>query len=113
MSRRARAKRVLVIANKSWETDPLVSVCLNPKLRPPSQFDLWTPGAAGLFSTPVTGARRAGVAPAPRCICTTGNVFIEVWCIQDRMGKEILQARKSKSRRPFRRYSVRASSQTW
>jgi len=87
MNSQRQAQRVLVVANKSWEADPLVSVCLNPKLRPPIQLDLWTPGAAGLFSTPVTGVRPAGVAPAPRCTCTAGNVSIEVWCIQDWMGK--------------------------
>ena len=86
MDSQGQARRILIIANKSWEADPLVSVCLNPKLRPPNQLDLWTPGAAGLFSTPVTGARPAGVAPAPRCICTKGNVSVEVWCIQDWMG---------------------------
>jgi len=87
MNSQGQGQRVLVVANKSWEADPLVSVCLNPKLRPPDQLDLWTPGAAGLFSTPVTGARPAGVGPAPRCTCTAGTVSIEVWCVQDWMGK--------------------------
>ena len=87
MNSEGQAQRVLVVANKSWEADPLVSVCLNPKLRPAIQLDLWSPGAAGLFSTPVTGVRPAAVAPAPRCVCTAGTVSIEVWCIQDWMGK--------------------------
>ena len=92
----ARAKRVLVIANKSWEADPLVSVCLNPKLRPPDQFDLWTPGAAGLFSTPVTGSRPDGVAPTPRCTCTVGNASVEIWCILDWMGNSNSSSSKIK-----------------
>jgi hypothetical protein len=79
------SRRVLVIANKGWEADPLVSVCLNPKLSPPGIFD-WTPGDAGLFSTPITGARPDGVAPTPRCSCTTDDTCIEVWCIEDWMG---------------------------
>ena len=77
--------RILVVANKSWEADPLVSVCLNPKLRPTSLLN-WSPGAAGIFSTPGNGARPSGVAPAPRCICTSGSSTIEVWCIEDWMG---------------------------
>ena len=86
MADQVEPRRVLVVANKSWEADPLVSVCLNQKLRPPKLLDNWTEGAAGLFSTPGNGARPAGVPPAPRCVCTADSASIEVWCIEDWMG---------------------------
>lgn len=85
MGDQSSAHRVLVIVNKSWEADPLVSVCLNPKLRPASLWN-WSPGAAGLFSTPGNGARPSDAAPAPRCTCTSGSSIVEVWCIEDWMG---------------------------
>lgn len=86
MSDSATLRRVLVIANKSWEADPLVSVCMNPKLRPAAVLDNWSSGAAGLFSTPGNGARPAGTEPTPRCVCETAGAAIEIWCIEDWMG---------------------------
>jgi hypothetical protein len=86
MPAQAEPRRIVVIANKSWEADPLVSVCLNPKLRPPQIFDNWTIGPAGPFSTSGNGARPAGVNPVPRCVFETATSVIEIWCIEDWMG---------------------------
>lgn len=77
-------KKILVVANKSWEADPLVSAMLNPQLRPEPGFDDWTAGAAGLFST-FGGARPAGIQPCPRCTSASPRLSIEVWCIEDWM----------------------------
>jgi len=79
-------QRILVVANKSWEADPLVSVCFDPKLRPSSVLDAWTAGDAGLFSSPGNGARPLGVKPAARCVCAAASASVEVWCIEDWMG---------------------------
>ena len=84
MSAEAAPKKILVVANKSWEADPLVSAMLNPQLRPEPGVDNWTAGAAGPFSTP-GGARPAGTEPCPRCMATIPGVGIEVWCIEDWM----------------------------
>lgn len=84
MSGEAAPKKILVVANKSWEADPLVSVLLNPQLRPESGFDNWAEGAEGSFSTP-GGARPQGTAACPRCVATAPGLSIEVWCIEDWM----------------------------
>ena len=86
MSNQGKSRRVVVVANKSWEADPLVSVCLNPKMRPSALLDRWVPGDCGLFSSPGNGARPQGEKPAPRCVCNTDVAAIEVWCIEDWMG---------------------------
>jgi hypothetical protein len=84
MGAEAAPKKILVVANKSWEADPLVSVLLNPQLRPEPGFDNWTPGAEGQFST-FGGARPAGTPPCPRCTSTFPGLHIEVWCLEDWM----------------------------
>jgi hypothetical protein len=91
-----KTKRILVVANKSWEADPLVSVCLNPKMRPAALLD-WTAGASGLFSSPGNGARPVGMQLAPRCVCNTDVARIEVWCIEDWMGTANHSSSKVKS----------------
>jgi hypothetical protein len=82
MSTDAVPKKILIVANKSWEVDPLISVLLNPQMRPELGFDNWTAGAAGLFST-FGGARPQGTTPCPRCVATEPGVTVEVWCIED------------------------------
>ncbi|MDE1155341.1 MAG: hypothetical protein PW735_06365 [Acidobacteriaceae bacterium] len=82
MSSDTVVKRILIVANKSWEADPLISVLLNPQLRPEPGFGSWVPGAQGLFST-WGGARPQGTEPCPRCIATIPGIQVEVWCIED------------------------------
>jgi hypothetical protein len=82
MSSDTTVKRILIVANKSWETDPLISALLNPQLRPEPGFDTWVPGKQGLFST-WGGARPQGTKPCPRCVSTAPGVQVEVWCIED------------------------------
>jgi hypothetical protein len=84
MSGDAAPKKILIVANKSWEADPLVSVLLNPQMRPEPGFDNWTVGAAGVSST-VGGARPQGTTPCPRCVAMGYGITVEVWCIEDWM----------------------------
>jgi hypothetical protein len=71
----------LIVANKSWEADPLVAVCLNHLARP-TGYDQWE--APDPFSDP-SGSRLSGTKLAPRCACTTATSIFEIWCIEDWM----------------------------
>lgn len=91
MSAARQPKKILVIADKNWEADPLVAVLTNPKLRPKSALDIWAPGRAGLFTTPASAPRPQG-GPTRRIgidLSTAGGKIeasVEVYCVEDWMG---------------------------
>ena len=64
--------RVLLIANKDWEVDPLVGVLRHPKARPKN---LPAP------EYPNDGSKA-------RIIIRAGAAIIEIWCISDLMSRE-------------------------
>jgi hypothetical protein len=76
-------KRVLVVANKWWECDPIMQVLLNDKARPAS--------ALGWPDLPGHPRRRPAQkelpseihSPVPRAIFSLSKTQVEVWCISD------------------------------
>jgi hypothetical protein len=82
--------RILVVANKSWECEPVVQVLAHPDARPASLtelvrgFDPLEPRAPES-----AGARFRGNPPArPRLCLRLGDDTVEVWCIEDWMCTE-------------------------
>lgn len=67
--------RVVVVANKTWEADPLVNVILS-RARPPSfgQFEI--------VNYPVLAP---GNGDEPRIEFSVAGARVEVWCVQDLM----------------------------
>ncbi len=74
------AKRILIFANKSWETDPLVGVLKNPRAAPANlpPFDV-----APQISVPLNKGGTKQVSA--RLALRTANATAELWCIQDLM----------------------------
>lgn len=73
--------RIVVIANKTWEVDPLIACLLHEKVRP-AQLPL---------PTIVNSPRRASQSDTnpPRIIYKFGDdLQIEIWCIQDLMNPD-------------------------
>lgn len=60
--------RLAIVANKSWEADPLVAVLASAKAREPAKTLAYVPesGTAGL-----------------RGYVGDGSTFAEVWCVED------------------------------
>jgi hypothetical protein len=79
--------RVVVVANKSWEADPLVNVLLSERSRPPALGDFVA------VNHPLL--RPAGFAEPdpptkPRITFTcNGTASVEVWCVQDLMNPKV------------------------
>jgi hypothetical protein len=75
--------RVMVIANKRWEAEPLIHTILEPKSRPPSM----APKAR--FYDPEITSVTSGSTPTPRltafCVLSRLQVDIQIWCIEDWM----------------------------
>lgn len=70
-------KRVLLIANKNWEVEPILNALLNYRLR---SADLPNPSQLNYPWTFLQGS------PAPRAIWNSfPGVTIELWCVQDIM----------------------------
>jgi len=74
------AKRILIFANKSWETDPLVGVFRNPRAAPPARppFD-----PEPKVTVPLNNGGTKQVAA--RLAFRTANATAELWCIEDLM----------------------------
>lgn len=85
-------KRVLLIANKWWECDPLLFALLNDNARP---FDNNSHTSVLGWPNPLNHPRRRpgkilqpppeppAITPAPRAVFSLSNITIEVWCISD------------------------------
>lgn len=78
--------RILVVANKSWEADPLVNVLLGDRTRPGSLKDFVAVGHPLIrppgYADPDPPAR-------PRITFKSGGASVEVWCIQDLMNPKV------------------------
>jgi hypothetical protein len=69
--------KIKVVANKTWEADPLISALLNPKFKPD-----------GLPYPVVINQPRIytqGSVHIPRLVYEINNNIVEVWCIEDQM----------------------------
>ena len=74
-------RRIKVIANKTWEADPLIDAMLNYKFKP---RDL--PYPIYVNQPPLT---TCGVFHMPRLIYEFGGDIVEVWCIEDQMNPKV------------------------
>jgi hypothetical protein len=75
--------RILIIANKWFEADPLLGVLTNPAARPPSITDLGT-----VLWPRVPQQSLKDIVSRPRSAFLFGkdrSCLIEIWCIQDLM----------------------------
>lgn len=76
-------KHILIVANKGFETDPLVGVFTNPQARPADFPQL---GNCPEIKVPLSsGGERKGRA---RLALSTPTSIAEVWCISDLMDPE-------------------------
>jgi hypothetical protein len=76
-------KRVLVIANKWWECDPIMHVLLNDGARPASALG-WPDLPGHPRRRPAQKKRPSKVrSPICRAIFTLSKIKVEVWCISD------------------------------
>jgi len=74
------ARRVLIFANKAWETDALVAVLRNPRAVP-SNFPPFDPPPQVTVQLNNGGTRQVSARLAVR----TANATAELWCVQDLM----------------------------
>lgn len=73
-------KRIVLIANKSWEVEPILNALLNSTIRPQ---ELPNPGHLNYPWTFLPGS------PQPRAIWDSfPQVTIELWCVQDIMDSQ-------------------------
>jgi hypothetical protein len=81
----AATKRVVLVANKRWEADPVMGVLLEAKARPAA---LPWPHALNLRQPPPP---KAGCIPAaqPRAVFRIGAADVELWCLQDIMNPDV------------------------
>jgi len=80
-------KRIMVVANKWWEADPLCSVLIHDKARPAGFTDFAYPHfpAKRRQSVPAGAPRPADPKPEPRLTFTLNNAAVEVWCVEELM----------------------------
>lgn len=72
-------QRIIVVANKWWECDPMMNVLLHEQARPAQlgwPVSLNHPRQRPLKPSPET-------APAPRAVFRMSSLDVEVWCISD------------------------------
>lgn len=75
--------RIVIIANKRFEADPLMSVLVNPESHPPAITDL---GTIAWPRPPQTSTSDIDWRPRSAFVCgQDGTMLVEVWCIQDLM----------------------------
>lgn len=116
--------RVAIVANKTWECEPLVGVLLARDARPAALRDFrrgYDPAEVPLLIDPATGKTpqlppaanglpvRGGLPIRPRLSCTVGSgeALVEVWCLEDWMrrqrhtGTTVVDASSSSSHEKF------------
>lgn len=86
------AKRILILANKDWEADPLIGVLRNPKARPDGKnfsgkaFPAFGPVPKVAIPLSNGGSKSVSARAALCCRNEAGtDVIVEVWCIRDLM----------------------------
>lgn len=75
--------RIVVVANKHWESDPLVGVLVGNRATPRELR------IARVVNHPFFMSSRPLTTPLPRLEAAVGNHEIEVWCIQDLMSPNV------------------------
>jgi len=95
------AKRVLVIANKSWEVDPLIAALLHDKVRPSSATDFDFIHHPFLIDT--RDPDNSDPEPLPRIQFSCTGVNVEVWCLQDLMNPKASGSSSKEKARVFPR----------
>lgn len=78
--------RIVIVANKSWEADPLVNVLLSDRTRPASLTDFVS--VAHPLIRPV-GFADPNPPAKPRITFKCGPAAVEVWCVQDVMNPKV------------------------
>jgi hypothetical protein len=81
------ASRIVVIANKSWEVDPLVAVLRSDQARPMPFPNLAT---APVTRVPMSDGSKKTISA--RIAFASGAATCEVWCVKD-----LMDPRKSSS----------------
>src|SRR3982074_2119849 len=76
------SNRILIFANKSWETDPLVGVFKNEQARPPAFPE---PDTLPQVAIPLSDGSKKIVQA--RLSLKSANARAEVWCIKDLMDR--------------------------
>jgi hypothetical protein len=86
-----RIKRIVVIANKSWEADPMVNAILHEKIRPKSFDDFDTSGQPLLIDKKDPNNPNPPIHPRIEFTCSISNksARIEIWCLQDLMNPNV------------------------
>lgn len=79
-------QRIVVIANKSWEADPLVNVLLSDRARPSALTD-FAAVSHPLIRAP--GYVDPDPPARPRITFKCGAASVEVWCLQDLMNPKV------------------------
>jgi len=79
------SKRILVIANKWWEADPLCAVLIHDKARPKvfNNFKFLQFPALRFPKLAGNDQRPADPIPIPRIIFNCDGAVVEVWCIEE------------------------------
>src|SRR5205085_7156826 len=78
--------RIVVVANKSWEADPLVNVLLSERTRP-TALSGFAVRNHPLLRAP--GYADPNPPAKPRITFGCGAATIEVWCVQDLMNPNV------------------------
>jgi hypothetical protein len=73
--------KIKVIANKTWEADPMISAMLNPKFKPDGLPYPVVINQPRLYSQ--------GSVHMPRLVYEINNHTVEVWCIEDQMNPAV------------------------
>lgn len=88
--------RVMVIANKSWEADPLVNALLSERVRPAALRD-FEALAHPLLRAP--GYAEPDPPATARIRFACGKAAVEVWCVQDLMNPGVSGSSSSEKAR--------------
>lgn len=80
-------RRILVVANKWWEADPLCAVLIHDRARPKSFADFTFQGypAHRAIKPPPNAPRPADPPATPRLTFNCNGDRVEVWCIEELM----------------------------
>ncbi len=87
-------RRIVIVSNKSWETDPLVGVLTNIEARPKDiKF------ASSVPKVTVTRLDNTSIEISARLCLDFSDAAVELWCIQDLMDpKASLSSSQEKAR---------------
>ncbi len=87
-----KTKKIVIVANKSWEADPLINVLLHEKVRNKEYFQNFKfPGYPRLLNLISKPDPDLNATPRITFDCIFPNIIsnIEVWCLQDLMNQAV------------------------